>query len=171
MLSRFPLPLFPLSLIESVALRVTGCCASHVNAHVLGVIVLLAELTLAPVGVSASIPRPLTLFNEEVVGAVRADEQVLGSVVRLDAVPVVDFFSPSQVAPERTFDHQNVLVHVPTVVFPGVLAHAFLGVPTHVRYPARPMRILLTKPANTQSCAPNACAVTTNLIQNGGFRG
>lgn len=143
-LSRFSSPPLPLSLITGFTSQMVVGRSRCTRAHVLYVVVLLAVLTLAPVGIAAGIERPLPSLNHKVVGAVGTDEQVRGPVVSSDVVPVVDFFGAFQVATEHSFDYEDVLIDVPALVRSGMSGRFLLNVFPGECYPALPCRALFS---------------------------
>lgn len=146
MLSRFSFLALTLSLVSEFTGRMVTRGSRGAKPQVLGIVVLLAELTLTPVRVSAGVQRPLASLNQKVVSAVRTDEQVLGAIIRSDVVPVVDFFGASQIATENAFSYEDVLIDVSACVQSGMSVRAFLNISvgTEAGYSALPRGALFS---------------------------
>lgn len=136
-LSRFP-QMLHLTTISSAALHVKVRSRCGIERHVRRVVVLFAITAFTPTRVTGSILRPLPLFEQTVIGTIRAHNEIVRPVVRADVIDVVNFFLVSQESTESAFNHENVLGNGTASSCAGMIGGVFSNIVVTVSPNAAP---------------------------------
>lgn len=107
-LSRF-VQLLQLATARTTTLPVKISSRCRMEHHMQRVIVLFAISAFTPTRVTASIQRPLPLFEQTMISAIGAHDEISRPVVRAHVTEVVNLFLASQKSAENAFNHKNVL--------------------------------------------------------------
>lgn len=157
--------LLSFSVVSPATLRMVLRFRGFLKSHLAGIAVFLAVNTLAPARMSASIQRPLSPFEQEVVSTIRAHDKIARSVVGAGVVHMVDFFLSFEEAAERAFSHKDVLVDVARAIGVRMTGSTFKNVSVRfaVNSPA-PIRVVLQKHSRSMAFANQQRLTLANAV-------